>query len=608
MSVCKPNRLSLWMTALTLCLILGNLAQSALPVNAQTSAPQVVIEDLNTAEFPELTLNFRILDGLDQSSALTANQVSVIENGKQLALDELHSSYVGVHFALVINPDRTLVLTYPSGYSNYDRMLTAMGQLGSNLTPNTGDSYSLFINPDIHYDQLGSYSDWKKALDGYKANQKQMFGSLQSLESAVHTLSGSPNKKETVLVYVTPYIEPAEIPALMTLIEEAGKAEIPVHIWMTAAAVVIGSAYQTDLQAACELWGGSLLIMSGSQIPPNPRDYLKGKGFQYSATWQSEIRSGKTQQLGLRLSLPGGKTLNSAVKQVDLEVLPVRMTFVNLPDQLNLTIRGDKTLEPAELPVLAAIEFPDGFPREILSTSLFANGSLVQEHSSAPFGDFVIDLKPYQGIEKLSLQLMVKDALGFSVRSEVKNLTLSWSDLSTNQPKSLITNPWLWAGLGLVMLSLIALIFVPGYLKKKADQTSSTTPSESAAKIEIENSNSIPVKTFGSLIKLDRDNTPSAEKPLLLIREVTLIGKDPQLANLTLSDQALEPLHAEIHAFPDGRIRLTDFHTIAGTYVNYKAVDTKGVEIHHGDILHFGRLAYRFNSPSRVVSPKRSDQ
>ena len=115
---------------------------------------------------------------------------------------------------------------------------------------------------------------------------------------------------------------------------------------------------------------------------------------------------------------------------------------------------------------------------------------------------------------------------------------------------------------------------------------------------------SMPLKTFGSLIKLDRDNTPCAEKPLLLTNEISLIGKDPQMANLVLSDEALEPVHAEIHVFPDGRTRLTAFNTTAGTYVNFKAVDTKGVQIHHGDILHFGRLAFRFNSPNRITSPK----
>ncbi|MEN6579510.1 MAG: hypothetical protein ABFD05_02660, partial [Anaerolineaceae bacterium] len=557
------NKLPFRTIFLILCLVIGLMVQPIIPARGQESTQKVVIEDLDTREFPKFTLNFKILGGLEQDTSLAASQVTVIENDKQIAVDSLTSEYVGVHFGLVINPERTLVLTYPSGYSNYDRMLTAMRELGSDLTPVTGDVYSLFINPDIHYDQLENYTEWKNTLERYKENQRQMNSSLQSLEDAIRILTSSPATKETVLVYMTPYIEPAEIPALTALINQAGEAGIPVHIWMTAAAVVIGTAYQTDLQAVCETWGGSLTILSGSEIPLNPRDYLKGKGYRYTVSWQSEIRSGSTQQISLRLSPPGGAVLTSAVRDVALEVLPTSLSFSNLPEQLTVTIRSDDLIEPTELPIQALIEFPDGFPREVLNTSLYANGSLVQQREAAPFGDFLLDLSDYRDQSKLSLQLTLKDALGFEARSEMRYIELTWSDLAANQPKPLVSNPWLWLGLGLAALGLLAIIIIPTRLKKRTSKTDSAEPAAPPARLEPESF--VPMKTFGSLIKLDRDNTPCAEKPLLLLKDVTLIGKDPQLANLVLSDEALEPLHAEIHAFPDGRTRLTDFHTIAGT-------------------------------------------
>ena len=599
------NRKPLGTTCLILCLISALLVQPILPAGGQESTPRVVTEDLDTREFPKLTLSFKIPGGLQQNTSLSASQVVVIENENQVPVDSLESEYVGVHFGLVINPERTLVLTYASGYSNYDRMLTAMRELGSDLTPVTGDVYSLFINPGIHYDQLENYTEWKNALEGYKENQRQMTSSLQSLESAIQQLTSSPQTKETVLVFMTPYIETADIPVLTALIQQAGEAGIPVHIWMTAAPVLIGSAYQTDLQTVCETWEGSLTILSGSQIPPNPRDYLKGKGYRYTISWESQIRSGSTQQISLRLTPPGEDVLTSAVGNVALEVLPISLSFSNMPEQLTVTMRDDELIEPAQLAIQAAIEFPDGFPREILSTSLYANGKLVQQHNEAPFGDFLLDLSTYRDQAKLSLQLSLKDALAFETRSEMKYVEVTWSDPTASQPKSLTSNLWLWLGLGVVALGLLAVIFLPTRLKrKKVKPASLESSAPSAPTTRPEPESHVPVRTYGSLIKLDRDNTPCAEKPLLLLKEITLIGTDPQLANLVLNDDALEPLHAEIHAFLDGRTRLTDFHTTAGTYVNFEAVDTKGVEIHHGDILHFGRLSYRFNSPSRVTSPK----
>ena len=574
------------------------LVRLSLPAFGQQASQQIVIEGLDTREFPNLSIDFSIPGGLDQQSSLTANQVSVVENDQTIAVEALTSEYVGVHFVLVINPERSLVLTYPSGYSNYDRMLAAVGELNSDVTPVTGDVYSLFINPDIHYDQLENYTEWKKALEGYKENQKQKIGSLQSLEIAVAQLTSQPVNKETVLVYMTPYIDPVEIPKLTALIQQAGKSGIRVHIWMTAATIVIGSAYEIDLQAVCETWGGSLTILDGIQMPPNPRDYMKSIGYRYTAIWQSQIRSGTTQQISLRLTPSSGPVLISEASSVDLEVLPTRLSFNNLPEELTINIRKDEVIEPAELPIQALIEFPDGFPRNLLSTSLFVNGSLVQKREQAPFGDFVLDLSPYHGQDTIRLQLNAKDALGFETRSEIKTLSLIWGDSEANRQKTFLSSPWLWTGLSVVALGLLGVILLPPYLKNKTKKAGNAQP----AKPEPESS--MPLKTFGSLIKLDRDNTPCAEKPLLLTNEISLIGKDPQLANLVLSDEALEPVHAEIHAFPDGRTRLTDFNTTAGTYVNFKAVDTKGIQIHHGDILHFGRLAFRFNSPNRITSPK----
>ena len=109
-----------------------------------------------------------------------------------------------------------------------------------------------------------------------------------------------------------------------------------------------------------------------------------------------------------------------------------------------------------------------------------------------------------------------------------------------------------------------------------------------------------PAQHFGSLHKLDQDSTPSAVKPFLLIKKVIYIGRDPKLADLVLDDPAIEPLHAELQLFDDGRATLTDFKTTAGTYRNFKPITTNAVELQHGDILHFGTQMYRFHSVTRT--------
>jgi len=90
---------------LILCLVIGLTVQPIMPARGQESTQKVVIEDLDTREFPKLTLNFKIPGGLEQDTSLAASQVTIIENDKQIAVDSLTSEYVGVAFwASVINP------------------------------------------------------------------------------------------------------------------------------------------------------------------------------------------------------------------------------------------------------------------------------------------------------------------------------------------------------------------------------------------------------------------------------------------------------------------------------------------------------------------------
>ena len=136
--------------------------------------------------------------------------------------------------------------------------------------------------------------------------------------------------------------------------------------------------------------------------------------------------------------------------------------------------------------------------------------------------------------------------------------------------------------------------------KKAAGENGVEARNTSPEKAYIPNSVVQAIKKFGSLTRLDPDQTPSAEKPHLLTEEITLIGRDPSVANLVLDDPSIEALHAEIHFYPDGRIRLTDFNSTSGSYVNFKAVGSHGANLQHADLVHFGTLLFRFNSASRT--------
>ena len=75
---------------------------------------------------------------------------------------------------------------------------------------------------------------------------------------------------------------------------------------------------------------------------------------------------------------------------------------------------------------------------------------------------------------------------------------------------------------------------------------------------------------------------------------------------------SVSPRHARIFKDVEGGYRIADAGSVAGTWVNYAPVSTRGVRLEHGDLVQFGRLAYIFEvhgaEPKRVqVLPYKED-
>jgi hypothetical protein len=85
--------------------------------------------------------------------------------------------------------------------------------------------------------------------------------------------------------------------------------------------------------------------------------------------------------------------------------------------------------------------------------------------------------------------------------------------------------------------------------------------------------------------------------------EETLIGSERKKVDYVLVHSTVSPLHARIFKDADGNYRIADSGSAAGTWVNYAPVSTRGVQLEHGDLVQFGRLAYIFEIHGAV--PKR---
>ena len=101
---------------------------------------------------------------------------------------------------------------------------------------------------------------------------------------------------------------------------------------------------------------------------------------------------------------------------------------------------------------------------------------------------------------------------------------------------------------------------------------------------------------------------PFTGRDLALDRRETTLGSDAHLAMVVLNSPAVSGLHARVLHTPDGKYMLADAGSVAGTWVNYAPVSQQGAHLEHGDLVHIGPLAYRFElaTPPKQRTPRSS--
>lgn len=77
------------------------------------------------------------------------------------------------------------------------------------------------------------------------------------------------------------------------------------------------------------------------------------------------------------------------------------------------------------------------------------------------------------------------------------------------------------------------------------------------------------------------------------------------MATITFNDEALDDLHARMILTPEGKYKIFDEGSAAGTWVNYEPVSSEGVQLSHGDIIHIGRvgLCFKFGDKKQIPKP-----
>ena len=143
---------------------------------------------------------------------------------------------------------------------------------------------------------------------------------------------------------------------------------------------------------------------------------------------------------------------------------------------------------------------------------------------------------------------------------------------------------WLWYGLPialviLFLISIVTLILIYKRQSKKTEFTSAVQPQN---------------KPFAYLVTQEEDS-----KRYPITNTTWRIGRSRD-NELSIADNSISRLHAEIHRYNNGSFFIIDMQSLNGIYVNEKQVSNK--KLQEGDIIEIGDISLRFTYQSKDYS------
>jgi hypothetical protein len=579
------------------------------PARAQSGA-RLNLFALQTASFPSIAAGLDVFDAAGNFvTGLAPEAVTLLEDNQPRPLTSLEELQPGTEFALALDPGPYFANRDVNAVTRFDKVVQVVKEWAA-AHPDSLDDDLNFIptggTPAAHLATTGAFLD---ALTAYQPNMPSLVSSPETLSSALDVVSeptSQPGRKPIVL-YITSIPAEGDIPVLQNLTQRAVAGHIRVNVWIVASQDFCSTSGATALKDLAIQTGGQYSCSSGEEPLPSPEIYLAPLRHAYRLAYSSGLLTSGGHTLTAQVSL-NGETVTSATLPFELDVQPPNPIMVALPVQIVRAAQDERTTAvssflPTQQTISIIIEFPDGRTRPLVRTVLYVDGVLVNENTTEPFDQFTWDLSEYAASGQHILTVEAVDTFGLS------KVSLGVPVLVTVVRPQVGLLPWLsrnslWVALGAVLFAGggLAAILTRSRVKNrrsaKASRGSRHDPLTQSVQAErrrrgLRLSLNRPAKPSGAyLVRLKDDGQPIAAPPIPITMPEITFGSDPIQATYILDDPSISPLHAWLKE-EHGEYILSDEKSTAGTWVNYEQVTTPR-HLQHGDVLHIGRLSYRF--------------
>ena len=616
----------LWMQILLLGVLSG-------PAGAQEGA-QVRLAPIETEEFPQISsyLDIRTPEG-DFVFGLESQDVHIIEDGIRLPVTDLALLHSGSQFVLAVSPGQAFDIRDVQGLTRYDYLSQALLDWASSRIGSTVDDLSIVLAGGPETTHISEIERWMAVLDSYTPTGLEVDPDFDVLARAID-IAADPTKNPgmgRVVLFITSLPEQDVSVGLQSLAARASQQGVRIIVWMVASSELFASPGAEQLLNLSELTGGTLFAYSGQEPIPSPEEYLEPLRSTYSIAYQSNITTSGPHQVNAEVNL-SGQVFSSPAQEFDLEVLPPNVAFISPPMEIMRTHpEGDESdsqlLQPNSQPLELLIEYPDGYPRSIKETRLLVDGVVEQVLTAEPFEHFTWDISEYASEGEHILQAEVEDIIGLSAKTVETSVRVIIGNTSPGVLRIISQNRTMIAVLLVAISGAILLLVLvvggrlrPGVFRELRRQNNKSDPVTQPVPLKQEQPSQpqsswinrihwprrrVSTKAYAHLISLTDSNQEDSSPPISITSSKVTFGRDPDQAAHVLDDASVEALHTSLYREKEGTFRLADEGSTAGTWVNYTQVLDGGTYLEQGDLIHIGRVGFRFvlRDPKKVRKP-----
>ena len=597
---------------------------------------QLVVSDVDTSAFPDITVTFRAaLEG--GGSATDLSSLALTENGEAIDGFTLASIEAGTEVIFAIDANESISTRDGGSLSRREKVRDVLNLFADEYMAEGSDLVSVIVPVDDEHPngellRNGIFiNELKNAANFYTPDIDGGIDLDDVLNRALAVAAENAvaGRSQAIVLFSDGALEDVTLSA-EAIVAQAQAQNVPIFVAILGARADDNEI--ANMEALTAPTGGTWVHMPDvAEVAPLLTLVIANRT-QNQVTYRSLVNSSGGHQIALSL---GGVT-SEAQFEITVEPAAVTVLLDNSTPIVRVAEDPDaelNTIEPSEQAVLAQVSFPDDQPRRIISAALVVDGVILQAIEDPALGDGnTLDLS--WDISELdagnyNLAVEVTDELGLEGASEPLAMTIevqrpqlveataeAGGDNAVVEVEAeenaepaasgfdwanLTSSIWFWVVVGVVSIFGVILFFmlllaiVRRSGKKKGEgQVEPQVQPQAALDAEATQILAPAFVQRGSGAYLEpMENASEHAGAVYLSGNNVAMGRDPKLAQIVFKDKSVSRLHARIME-SNGEYRLYDEGSASGTYHNYERVGLTPQTLKDNDELHLGRVHLRF--------------